>query len=620
MSRLFGVFHQNGAPIERTVLDAMITVGPERGVDGMGIAIDGTAGLGVKQFRLTPEETEEEQPLALDNLLLVADCRLDNRRELGQRLGLAQEQLARVSDAMLILLSYREWGDDCPRRLLGDFVFVIWDNHRQRLFAARDAMGARGLCYTCIDGVFLIASEIAQLLAHPAVQPRVNDDRVAAFLVNLWDKLEETFLRDIFYLPPAHTLSVTADGIERQLFWEFQPRSIRYRKESEYADHYRELLTESVRSRLRVRGPVGISLSGGLDSTSLAALAAPMLPAETGQTRLKSFSYTFDELKSCDERAYIRPVVERYGLDATYIPSDEQWSFKNLPNLPSSPEYIFSDAFAWLPMSVISSASKAGVRSLIAGYYGDVLMTGEHYWALDMAREWRLGLLGRTVWGNRSAIRWRNSFIDSGLRRLIPSQMSQAYRQIWPRRAVAVAPGIHEDLLARTDLKNRLLPATPPSTLRAPGLPQRYQNMMGSVFSQVFATSRILYNQQGMELSLPYFDRRLVEFVLSVPAYIIGRPGNDRALHRAAMNGRLLEEVRLRRNPTSFLPLLVKGIRDKEKDSIIRFMTDPLVVDRGYIRGDWLAAQLDRNYEPSLDGSLLLKSIFLELWLKRYWK
>ena len=618
MSELVGIFHQNGSPVERHILDAMIAIHGVRDQDAVTRVI-GSVGMGIHQFRLLPASHEETQPLSLGDLHLIADCRLDNRPELGRWLDLNREQVAEISDAMLILLSYRQWGEDCPKRLLGDFSFVLWDAGQQRLFAARDAMGARGLCYTLVDGIFLIASEIAHLLAHPAVRPCINDERVAAFLVNLWDKPEETFYRDIFYLPPAHSISVTAGGIEHHRFWEIQSQPIRYRNANEYAEHYKELLAETVRSRLRVIGPVGISLSGGLDSTSLAALAAPMLLSAIGQNRLMSFSYSFDELKSCDERDYIRPVVERYGLDATYVPSDESWSFKNISNLPSAPDYIFSDAFVWLPVSVMTVAARAGVRSLMAGYFGDVLMTGEHYWALDMAQAGRFGELGRTIWQNRGTIRWRNSFVDSGFRRLIPPEAAQIYRKMWPRQAVTVAPGIHEDLLARTELRYRLLPQALPSSMRAPGLAQRYQSMMSNVFSQVFATSRLLYNHYGMELSLPYFDRRLVEFALNVPAYILGRPGFDRGLHREAMQGLLPEEVRLRQRPTSFAPLLIKGLRDKESGTLRRLMSQPLVVERDYVRGDWLASQLDREYEPTPSWSLLLKSIFLELWLQRYW-
>ena len=128
-----------------------------------------------------------------------------------------------------------------------------------------------------------------------------------------------------------------------------------------------------------------------------------------------------------------------------------------------------------------------------------------------------------------------------------------------------------------------------------PGFSQRYQTLMDSSMGQGMAISRHLYNGYGLELTLPYFDRRLVEYVLGIPAYILGRPGNYRRLHREAMSGRLPENVRLRPRRTSFEPLLPKGLRDMEKHTQRQILKDALVVDRGYIRGEWLNEQLNRS-------------------------
>lgn len=619
MSGIVGVFNRTGAAVERRTLELMLAARPERGPDGISTRVDGSVGMGFRHFCLLPEEREEHQPLTLEDLSFAGDCRLDNRPELARLLGLDVEQAAALSDAMLILLAYRVWGERCPERLLGDFAFIVWDSRRRQLFAARDAMGARGLCYYINGTICLLASEISQILACPTVQPQINDDRVAAFLTGIWDKQEESFYRDIHYLPPAHALSVTADRVELRAYWEVRPQSIRYREEREYAEHYRELLIEAVACRLRSFGPVGISLSGGLDSSTIAALAAPGLSAVTGQARLKSFSYAFDELENCDERAYIQPVVERYGLDATYISCDERWTLKDFRDLPATPDFVMADAYVWLPISVMEAAEKAGVRLLLGGYYGDVLMTGQHYWALDMFRGRQIGMLGRTIRANYRSFRWQNGFVEYGLRRLIPPEMAHAYRRARPRRAAVIAPGIHKDLTSRTDLRSRLSPEPPLSALRAPGLSQRYQSMMSSAFSQGYAATRYLYNRYGLELALPYYDRRLVEFVLALPAYVLGRPGSDRRLHREAMLGLLPEEVRLRQQPTSFVPLLMKGLREKEKDTMRQIMAKPQIVERGYIRSDWLETQLQREYDMSPDSLLLWLSLSLELWLQRYW-
>jgi len=624
MSGIVAILNQDGRPVSQIEPGAMLQARPQRGPDGSRIEFAQHVAIGHQLFRLLPQEAGESQPLTLGDCLLAADVRLDNRRELLREMGLCRDEAAAISDAMLILLAYRLWGRHCPERLLGDFAFVVWNGETKELFAARDVMGARDLCYFYNERLFLFASEVSHILAHPDVYPEINDNRVAAFLGNLWDDPEETYYRNIKYLPPAHAMSVSIGRVEMWRYWNLQPRTIRFRDDHDYAEQYLELLTEAVSTRLRTNETVGISLSGGLDSTTLAALSAPILPNVNGQKRLLSFSYSFDELTTCDERQYIRPLVERLDLDATFIPSDTHWPLSNLADWPVMRDYVHYDPYIWLPISVMKAAEASGVRILLAGYFGDVLMTGMHYWALDMALARQFGLLGRTIRENFQAIHWKDSLIDFGLRRLIPPHAARTYRRIRPRKPQDAAPGLHEDLLARTDLSSRLTPSTsslsiPSMPFNYPGFSQRYQTLMDSSMGQGMAISRHLYNGYGLELTLPYFDRRLVEYVLGIPAYILGRPGNYRRLHREAMSGRLPENVRLRPRRTSFEPLLQKGLRDMEKHTQRQILKKALIVDRGYIRADWLNEQLNREFDLSIESMQLWRCISLELWLQRYW-
>ena len=622
MSGIVGIFNQDGQTPSPSLLRRMLDARPERGPDGADCWSAAGIGLGRRHFWLTPEEWGERQPLLAGELALAADARLDNRPELGRSLGLDAAQLAATSDSGLILAAYRRWGTDGPGRLLGDYAFLLWDGGRGELFAARDPLGARGLSYTRTAGrAFVFASDVAHLLAHPDVQPALNESRVAAYLADALCPPEETFFDGIHHLAPGHALVVSAEGERLWKHWEIDPaHSVRYRDEQSYADHYLELLTEAVECRLRVLGPVAVSLSGGLDSTTIAALAAPVIATGDANGRLRSYSYAFDELVSCDERRYIAPVVERYGLDATYLPCDDKWTLKDIDNWPTTPDYVLSDSFAWLPDAVMTVAGGDDCRVLLGGYFGDTLMTGEHYWALDMMRGGRFGLLARTVADHRAAINWRAGFVEFGFRRLIPEDLRRLYRRrLKPRSIEKPWPGIHDDLISKTDLRDRLTPPLAPENMRVPGFWQRYQSLTHVAFSQGAAAVRYQYNRRGLELLLPYLDRRLVEFVMAVPAYVLGRPGDGRKLHRQAMAGRLPEEVRLRRDPTSFAPLLVKGVADKEVATIRRVMTDAEVVRRGYIRGDWLEKQLHTGYEPSAESRLLLKAIYLELWLRRHW-
>ena len=621
MSSILAVFNRRDLPLEKSNLEAMMVVRPERGPDGVHTQIDGSIGLGHQHFWVTPEEWGEQQPLDDGSCLLSCDARLDNRPQLARGLGFDASQSRSLSDAQLILLSYRKWGLSCLSHMLGDYGFVLWDRCERRLFFARDALGARDICYYLDEGRCLVASEISQILAHPEVQARLNENAVAAFLANLWDNSEETYYRDIYYLPPGHGMVVTKDQTQMWRYWDIDPETtITYKDEQQYVDHYLELLMGATRCRLRSVGPVALSLSGGLDSTALAAISAPMM-AETvsGQDRLLTFSYVFDELQSCDERRFFQPVIDRYQLEATCLPCDDKWPLKNLSDWPVSRDDIIADAYAWLPETVREAAGKRGVRTLLAGYFGDALSGGGSYWALDMIRHLRLDLLARTVLENSPRIRWRQDIVNNGLRQLLPRKVVRAYRNSRPRALAPIAPGIHPNFIARTDVRQRHGLISHREEFSAPGQWHRYRSLMLSVFSRV-GSVRYLYNRHGLELEQPYFDRRLVEFAMAVPAYILGRPGGYRRLQRKSMEGLLPKAVLERERGTIFTPLLSKGLEIEERKTVKRILTDPLIVRREFIDAEWLRAQLERKHDLSAGSFLLWNALCVELWLQRFWK
>lgn len=621
MSAILVVYHRNQSPVARETIDTMLAARPERGPDGQAAALLGHVGMGRQQFCITPEERDEVAPLRSEDCTLSCDARLDNRLELIRELVPGSVERDDLSDAALILRSYLKWGSDCLGHLLGDFAFVLWDERQQQLFIARDALGANDLCYRIEGNLCLAASEISQILAHPTIHPQLNENRIAAFLSNRWDRVDESFYKNIHYLPPAHGMVVSSDSVKMWRYWDVDPQArIRYPDEADYSQHYRELLAEAVRCRLRCDAPVGISLSGGLDSTSLAALAAPMLSQKSrGRHRLLSFSYAFDELNSCDERRYIQQVVDRYQLTAKYLCCDDKWPLKNLQNWPVSRDFVLSDPYAWLPNTVMNAAESAGVRVLLAGYYGDVLPSGGVYWALGMLQQLRIVQLAKTVLHHHADIDWRRDLFKRGLLQLLPHSLAQLYRHLRPGAVAEAAPGIHAELLARTDLKERLIPFQGLEGLTSPGQKQRYSSLMQSVYSQGISATRYQYNRHGMEILQPYFDRRLVEYVMAVPPQQLGLPGWDRKIHRDTMKGLLPEEVRSRRRQTIFLPLLMKGLQEKERETVKRILADPQVVARNFVRQDWLQQQLQRDFDVSPASMMLWNTISLELWLQRYW-
>lgn len=620
MSAILAVFNRNGMPLEPGLLERMLRAQPAQAVDGEDTLVDGPIGLGRQHFWITPEEQGEHQPLvfAAAGLALVADVRLDNRQELAQALGLAPAVAAAHSDSHLIALAYARWGTDCVDHLLGDFSFILWDQKQQHLFAARDPLGTRGLTYYVDRSLLVAATEISHILAHPAVEPRINDLRVAQFLNFTFDEEEQSFYQDVLYLPPAHCLLVTSGDARKWRYWELDPeRRIRYASDGDYAEHYYELLARAVRDRLRTTGKIGLSLSGGLDSSTLAAVLAREAGPE--QHPLRSFSYVFDELTSCDERHYIQQTVDRHGYKATYLPCDDRWTFRDFERWPVLRDFVAFDSFAWLPEAVIQAANEAGCRLLFSGSYGDVIFTGGRFWLHSLLAEGRLLELLRVLQTSAGAIRWRRLLVDDGLYRYAPAWARQIAKQAVGRAAPPMHPALHPDLIRRTACTTANGSGAAPSADSRPAAAIR-RSVYLKLYNQGAAAIRHRYTSRGMERVTPYWDRRLIEFVVALPADQLGRPNLDRHVVRNAVAPHLPAEVAQRPPRTLFIPLMQRGLLERETATVRDLLTAPRIVADGFVRREWLEQAYARL--PAWNQTEVTTfwcCLCLELWLRTHW-
>lgn len=616
------MLRRRNEPVDISHLEQMMAASAGRAVNGQDVWHGGHVALGHQHFWITPEEQGERQPLsdAAGRWAIAFDGRLDNRREVVNQLALDSVDPGRLSDAALVMRAYARWGTSCIKHFLGAFAFAIWDVEQEHLFLARDALGARELCYFDDGALFLAGSEVAQLLAHPEAPRELNEGRIADFLAGHWHNQEETYYQHILYCPPAHCLLVSEAGLKKWRYWKLDAgQRIRYRRDEEYAEHFLDILTEAVRCRLRTIGPVGVSMSGGLDSTTLAAIAAGLMPeVSSTQERLHSFSYVFDELTALDERRYIRPMVERYQLDATYIPCDDEWTFRDLPNWPFNRGFLLSDPYARLPEAVMRAAQEKGCRLLLTGYFGDVLFTGQQFWAATMLREWRWLELLRTSFENRSNIGLRRDLVDNGIRQLVPTSLRSAYRRARPMKIQSSHPGIHPSLATLAEAREK--PGEidgvdgPLTTERK----HQYHSLTLNVFSQGASAVRIRYNSHGMDLSTPYRDQRLIGFIMAIPADKLGRPRRDRELLRKATAGLLPHDVCTRQHFTVFLPLMKKGLLSNGREAVAEMFSDPIIFAKQYVNAEWLQARISRDdfWSDGNDRYFIWRCLSLEFWLK----
>jgi len=389
VSGIVGINFLDKQPARIEVLGFMVDALAQRGPDDVNIWIDGAVGLGHTMLRTTPESLHEIMPLKMGDLIITADARIDNRDELCSLLGMDCQPMDSIPDSLLILLAYERWGERCPEMLLGDFAFAIWDTPRSKLFCARDIFGVRPFYYSYLsDRYFVFGSEIKAILCVKDIPRRLNEVRVAYHLQGdlLQGDKTSTFYRDILRLPPAHSLTVTPQGL-RLINIGRSTRSGRFTTRITMSMLKRSvnLFTEAVRCRLRSAYPIGSELSGGLDSSSVTCVARKICIGNE-RRRVHTISGIFDDVPECDERAYINPVLAQGSLIPHFVPADQVGPLENLDDIQwiGDEPSIFPNTYTqWY---LFSAAREQGIRILLDGEDGDSVVSYGYEYLSELAR------------------------------------------------------------------------------------------------------------------------------------------------------------------------------------------------------------------------------------------
>lgn len=381
MSGFFGIFNRNGKAVEKNIVDDMLEAMSYWDPDEKDVWMDGPVALGHAMLWNTPESKYEHLPLQEDVTVLTMDARIDNREELAKEIELPDRPMTEIGDSEFILGAYRKWGEECPQYLLGDFTFAIWDEEKKQLFCSRDHVGVKQFYYYIDDNYFIFSNDIENLLFHPKVPQFFNKNTIASFLKNdSVIRVRETFFSSIEKLPPASSLCINNSIKKEKKYWRIEEsKSIEYASSEEYIIKLRELFEQAVEARVRTNFPIASHLSGGIDSSPIAVLAA---------RKLKKIN------KQIDAYNWITPPNKEYDYEI------EAWSFsreiakqeENINHIEFSitPEFIAKeyekyDVFTkgtmqyWEEKYIQESMRISNTRTLLSGWGGDELITYNGY-------------------------------------------------------------------------------------------------------------------------------------------------------------------------------------------------------------------------------------------------
>ncbi|MBI4421389.1 MAG: hypothetical protein HY560_11245 [Gemmatimonadetes bacterium] len=585
MSGIVGLWNLDGRPVDEAVLARMSATLAHRGPDGEGRRVIDSAGFSQQHLWVTPEEVGETRPLVgHTGAMLILDGRLDNRDDLVAALGLPRA----TSDAACLLAAYEAWGERFAERLNGDFAVAVFDPRQPRLVLARDPIGIRPLHYHRGGGFFVFASEIKALLAHPDVPLRPDDDGLADFLMfgsRPLDRQEVTCFSGIAALVASHTAVVTRERVVVRRYWDFDTgRTIRLGSFPEYAEAFRERFVEAVRRRTRSARPVAVSVSGGLDSSSVFCQAVALAGGVLG------ISYVAAQGSDADERRYLLDIERQYDASIARIPIEPLLGLvAGAEDQVRAIEAPFLDYMWGVTRAVHAGARDRGARVLLSGHWGDQVLFSPAY-LVDLFRRFAWGEIARHT---REYARWfgaeetrllKRRFLMDVVRRHMPRFLVPALKAL--RRRLSRPPRTGPWFSARF-LQRGLGAANRPATLgngfHSAHAESIYLEVRSKYHVHCMEWNNKIGARHGLDAVFPFLDRDLVALLMAVPGDAQAWAGVPRALLREAMRGVLPEPVRARNWKADFTELVNAGVA-RDFGSISRALSpESLAVRHGYL-------------------------------------
>ncbi|MEO1429120.1 MAG: lasso peptide isopeptide bond-forming cyclase [Cyanobacteria bacterium J06633_8] len=584
MSGIVGVHYLDGRPIDGKDLSKMVDILAHRGPDGADTWIGESVGLGHRMLWTTPESLIETLPLVKQdgNLVITSDARIDNREELIAALQINNRPSDKVADSELILAAYEKWGEQCPEHLLGDFAFAIWDKRKQQLFCARDHIGIKPFYYYRNSDSFVFASEIKAIHTLPNIDRKVNETRIAEYLLIIFEDKTTTFYQDIFRMPPGHCMTVSKEDIKIRCYWELNPhKEIKLGSDEEYAAAFREIFTEAVRCRLRSAFPIGSTLSGGLDSSSVACVARNLLDKNQP---LHTFSVIFDETPECDERPFINAVLAQGNFTPHYLNGDKFTPLEDINSMIWHQDEPFYFANSYLYWNTCPAAKNKGIRILLDGFDGDTSVShGLGYFDelankgrwLELVKELksRAKYTDTSLWNLLSPYLWGYALKQSHRKFIYKVRRKLAklnkFRKAKSNTQDITYKIIKDEFIERIAWNEHLQRLEEKRSKPQPSERDshyRYLNWgLIPFFLEVIDKSAAA---ASIEANHPLFDKRLVEFCLSLPPEQKIYRGWTRMILRRGMENILPKKVQWRTDKNNFEPTVIHALVDLNRELV----------------------------------------------------
>lgn len=623
------VYAESDRAVERKLIEQMATTIIHRGPDQGGQYVQGHVGLGSRRLSII-DLGQGQQPIhnEAQTVWVVFNGELYNYRELTQSLTRRGHQFYTASDTEVLVHAYEEFGDEFLEYLNGMFAFALWDTQQQRLMIGRDRMGIKPLYYAQHDGALIFGSEIKTILTYPQFPRSIDLVSLNEYLSFEYVPTPRSMFQGIAKLPPGHALSYQAGQLKIWQYWDVnlaKSENIQPKPTADYEAELWDILQASVRKEMVSDVPVGVLLSGGLDSSAIAAIMAQLSPGQ-----VQSFSIRFDD-PSFDESNYARQVATHLQADHHELTLTPQLTQELLPKIGTFLDEPLGDS-SIIPTFLLSQFTRDRVKVALGGDGGDELFGGYSTLQAHRLVEYYERLLPSSVrhqlipwFVDRLPVSFDNISFDFKVRRFIAGrgvpvmrrhhqwlgsfttaqkcQLLQPWTQLQEKDTYHIAFQ-HQQRSQAQDALNQLL----------------YCDMKLYLEGDILAKVDRASMANSLEVRVPLLNHTLVEYVAQMPHSLKLRGLTTKYILRRVLRDRLPKNIISRRKKGFNMPVakwLAGPLRPlvEEMLSPTRLQREGFL-DAGYVQSLWQEHSQGKKDHRKLLWTLLVFELWYENWLQ----
>lgn len=531
-------------PVDPNLVERMTTVLVHRGPDDDGYFVEGNAGFGHRRLSII-DLGGGKQPIFNEDesILIVFNGEIYNYAELTTELTQFGHKFRSRSDTEAIVHAYEQYGDACVEHLRGMFAFAIWDRRHKRLLVARDRLGIKPLYFYQCDGFLAFASEIKSLLQIPSVSRVVDPDALKSYLALRYVPGPQTMFMGISKLQPGHLLVMDDRGVRIRKYWDLEYRTGEAVSSEDYLGRFQELLEESVKLRLVAEVPLGVFLSGGLDSSAILAVMSKLRERE----RIKTFSVGYElpetQQAKVNEFEYARLAANAFGAEHHEFKLTAEDFRDSLSDLVWYLDEPLADD-SCIPLYFIARLARKHITVVLSGEGADEILAGYGIYKRMMAVDAAYEKFPRlTPWVAQKLASMFQGQVCQRYARWATLPMEQRYRGV----SMGMPAGLQDELLGR-QYGQTSGDAAFRSCIQA--VPKKDAlNRMLYADAKIWLPDDLLLKADkmtmanGLELRVPFLDHKLVEFASTLPADLKLKGRTGKYLLREAMKNILPKRI-----------------------------------------------------------------------------